>query len=90
MISLKVYAKDDKRKVEKEYTAEGYELMLGTVEDFMKIIDIDKLGDSGEVAKMIAKGYDRGDNTDRIPECPRYSQGDRTKARLRHGRQETV
>lgn len=57
MISLKVYARDDKRKVEKEYTAEGYELMLGTVEDFMKIIDIDKLGDSVEVAKMIAKGY---------------------------------
>ena len=57
MISLKVYARDDKRKVEKEYTAEVYELMLGTVEDFMKIIDIDKLGDSVEVAKMIAKGY---------------------------------
>ena len=57
MISLKVYARDDKRKVEKEYTAEGYELMLGTVEEFMRIIDIDKLGDSMEVAKMIVKGY---------------------------------
>ena len=57
MISLKVYAKNDKKVVEKTYETEGYDLMLGTVEEFMRIIDIDKLGDSVEVAKMIAKGY---------------------------------
>ena len=57
MISLKVYAKNDKKVVEKTYETEGYDLMLGTVEEFMRIIDIDKLGDSMEVAKMIVKGY---------------------------------
>ena len=57
MISLKVYAKNDKKVVEKTYETEGYDLMLGTVEEFMRIIDIDKLGDSMEVTKMIVKGY---------------------------------
>ena len=42
-ITLKIYEKEDKHKVEKTYTAQGYDLMLGTVEEFMRIIDIDKL-----------------------------------------------
>lgn len=57
MITLNVYEADDKNKVEKTYKTEGYDLMLGTVEEFMRIIDVDKLGDSVEVAKMIVKGY---------------------------------
>lgn len=57
MITLNIYSKDDKNKVEKVLQTEGYDLMLGTVEDFMRIIDIDKLGDNVEVAKMIMKGY---------------------------------
>ena len=57
MITLNVYEADDKNKVEKKYKTEGYYLMLGTVEEFMRIIDVDKLGDSVEVAKMIVKGY---------------------------------
>ena len=56
-IKLNIYDKNDKTKVEKTLEAEGYELMLGTVEDFMDIIDIDKLGDQTEVAKMVIKGY---------------------------------
>ena len=56
-ITLNIYDKNDKTKVEKTLEAEGYELMLGTVEDFMDIIDIDKLGDEKEVAKMAFKGY---------------------------------
>lgn len=56
-ISLKITSKEDKKKVEKFYTAEGYDLMLGTVEDFMDIIDIDKLGNNIELAKMVLKGY---------------------------------
>lgn len=56
-ISLKITSKEDKKKVDKFYTAEGYDLMLGTVEDFMDIIDIDKLGNNIELAKMILKGY---------------------------------
>ena len=57
MIALNVYAKDDKNKVEKVYQVEGYDLMLGTVEDFMKVIDVDKLGDNVEIAKMVVQGY---------------------------------
>lgn len=56
-ISLKITSKEDKKKVDKFYTAEGYDLMLGTVEDFMDIIDIDKLGNNIELAKMVLKGY---------------------------------
>ena len=56
-ITLKITSKEDKKKVDKFYTAEGYDLMLGTVEDFMNIIDIDKLGNNIELAKMVLKGY---------------------------------
>lgn len=56
-IKLNIYDKNDKTKVEKTLEAEGYELMLGTVEDFMDIIDIDKLGDQKEVAKMVVMSY---------------------------------
>ena len=56
-IKLNIYDKKDKTKIEKTLEAEGYDLMLGTVEDFMDIIDIDKLNDQNEVAKMVVKGY---------------------------------
>lgn len=56
-ISLNIYGAKNKTKLEKTLEVEGYDLMLGTVEDFMEIIDIDKLGDQKEVAKMVVKGY---------------------------------
>lgn len=56
-IELKIYKKDSKKEVEKTYSVEGYELMLGTVEDFMDVIDIEKLGDNIEAAKMMLKCY---------------------------------
>lgn len=58
-ISLNIYQEKNKTKIEKTYEAEGYDLMLGTVEDFMEIIDIDKLGNQTEVAKMVVKGYSK-------------------------------
>ena len=57
MIELKIYEKGNKKKVEKTYKVDGYELMLGTVEDFMNIIDIDKIDDNMELAKMVLKCY---------------------------------
>ena len=57
MIELNIYKADSKNEVEKKYTVDGYELMLGTVEDFISIIDIDKLGDNIEAAKMLLKCY---------------------------------
>lgn len=56
-IALNIYDKSDKTKVVKVLKTEGYDLMLGTVEDFMAIIDVDKLGDNAEIAKMVIKGY---------------------------------
>jgi len=56
-IQLNIYDPKNKKKVAKTYEAEGYDLMLGTVEDFMDIIDLDKINDSNEVAKMAIKGY---------------------------------
>lgn len=56
-ISLNIYKAEDKTKIEKTYTAEGYDLMLGTIEDFMAIIDIDKLDNNIEIAKMVMSGY---------------------------------
>ena len=57
MITLKIYKKENKSELEKEYKVDGYDLMLGTVEDFMAIIDIDKLNDGMELTKMVVKGY---------------------------------
>ena len=53
-IKLNIY---NGKEVTKTYTAEGYDLMMGTIEDFMDIIDIEKLNDTAAVAKMVMKGY---------------------------------
>lgn len=58
MITLKLNIyKENKREIEKTLTAEGYELMLGTVEDIMQIIDIDKIDSEAAIAAMVVKGY---------------------------------
>ena len=56
-LKLNIYKKENKKEIEKTYTAEGYDLMLGTVEDIMNIIDIDKMNDDKEVALMFVKCY---------------------------------
>lgn len=56
-ITLNIYKAENKKQIEKVYTAEGYDLMLGTVEDFMQIIDVDKLNDNKAVVQMVMKGY---------------------------------
>ena len=54
-ITLNIYGAG-KEKVQ-TLTASGYDLMMGTVEDFMQIIDVDKLNDNMEVAKMVLNGF---------------------------------
>lgn len=56
-IKLNIYKEGNKNEVEKTYTAETYDLMLGTVEDIMNIIDVDKLNDKAAITIMIVKGY---------------------------------
>lgn len=56
-LTLNIYSADDKSIVEKRYTAESYDLMLGTVEDIMQLIDVDKMNDNTEITKLVIKGY---------------------------------
>ena len=54
---LNIYKKDNKNEIEKTYTVESYDLMLGTVEDIMQVIDFDKMDDNVAVATMVVKCY---------------------------------
>lgn len=56
-LKLNIYDRKNKNEIAKTYTAESYELMLGTVEDIMEVIDIDKASNNIEIAKMIVKCY---------------------------------
>lgn len=51
-LKLNIY---NKRNIEKTYVAETYDLMFGTVEDLIEIIDLDKLqtGSDVEIIKLV-------------------------------------
>lgn len=53
-LKLNIY---EKKNIIKTYTAETYDLMFGTVEDLLDVIDIDNIqaGDKAELLKAIAK-----------------------------------
>ena len=53
-LKLNIY---EKRNIVKTYTAETYDLMFGTVEDLLNVIDVDniKAEDKTELVKAIAK-----------------------------------
>lgn len=55
-IKLNIYDRTTK-EIEKTYTVNSIDLMFGTVEDILNVVDIDKLGDQTEVVKMIVKGW---------------------------------
>lgn len=54
-LTLNIYNKN--KEVEKTLTAEGYDLMLGTCEDIMAIIDVDKMNDNAAITKMVVQCY---------------------------------
>lgn len=49
---LNIYNKETK-EIEKTYTAETVDIMFGTVEDIIDVIDMDKLNDNMAWAKVI-------------------------------------
>ena len=53
-LKLNIY---EKKNIVKTYTVETYDLMFGTVEDLLNVIDIDNIqaGDKTELVKAIAK-----------------------------------
>ena len=57
MITLDIRDPENKKKVAKTISVDGYNLLMGTVDDFMDIIDLDKIDDEKEVIKMVLKSY---------------------------------
>ncbi len=56
-IELKIYKADNKNEVEKIHKVDSYDLMLGTIEDILGVVEVDKLNDKMAVANMVLKGY---------------------------------
>lgn len=56
-LTLNIYSATEKGKVEKTYTCESYDLMLGTVEDIMAIIDIDQMTDNAAMTRMVVQAF---------------------------------
>lgn len=56
-MTLNIYSRKNKDEIEKVYAADTYDLMFGTVEDIIAIIDVDKLNDNMAVAGMVMKGW---------------------------------
>lgn len=59
-LTLNIYKKENKSEIEKTYTAEGYRMMFGTLQDIMAVIDLDKMksGNETELMMMAVKGFD--------------------------------
>ncbi|MBR4683159.1 MAG: hypothetical protein IKP06_07705 [Elusimicrobiaceae bacterium] len=56
-IKLNIYSKENKNEIEKTYATDSIDLMFGTVEDILNVIDLDKLDDEKAIAVMIVKGW---------------------------------
>lgn len=58
-LKLNIY---NKKEIEKTYITETYDLMFGTVEDLIQIIDLDKLetGSDAEIIKLVGGVVMRG------------------------------
>ncbi len=52
-IKLNIYKADVKNEIEKTYEVEGYDLMFGTVEDFIGVIDLEKMNNEVEIIKAV-------------------------------------
>lgn len=61
-LKLNVYKK---REIEKTYVCDTYDLMFGTVEDFLELIDVDNLktGSDEELILLIGKAVPKGMET---------------------------
>lgn len=58
-IILNIYKQDNKQEIEKTYRTDSVDLLFGTVEDLLNVIDLDKINDDKEVAIMIVKGWNQ-------------------------------
>lgn len=56
-IILNIYSAENKQEIEKTYSVNSVDLLFGTVEDLLNVIDLDKVNDDKEVAIMIVKAW---------------------------------
>ncbi len=56
-IILNIYNAENKQEIEKTYSVNSVDLLFGTVEDLLNVIDLDKVNDDKEVAIMIVKAW---------------------------------
>ena len=49
ILELNIYKEENKSEIEKTYTAEGYDLMFGTLQAVIGVFDIDKIKDGNEM-----------------------------------------
>lgn len=56
-IILNIYNAENKQIVDKTYSVNSVDLLFGTVEDLLNVIDLDKVNDDKEVAIMIVKAW---------------------------------
>lgn len=54
-LTLNIYR--NKSEIEKTYTAESYDLMFGTVEDIIQLINVDELTDNEAIARVVVKCF---------------------------------
>ena len=59
-IYLNIYADNENpQKITKTLTAEGYNLRMGALEDFIQLFDLEKMENPQELAKMILSAYNQ-------------------------------
>lgn len=59
-IYLNIYAdNEDPQKITKTLTAEGYNLRMGALEDFITLFDLENMEDPQALAKMILSAYNQ-------------------------------
>ena len=56
-LKLNIYTAENLNEIEKTYTAESFDLMFGTAEDFMQIIGFDQLKSKQEVAMSVMRAF---------------------------------
>lgn len=55
-LKLNIYSNENKNEIEKTYTTDTYDVPFGIVEDIFEIVDIEKINNNEEIAKMVTKG----------------------------------
>lgn len=56
-LKLNIYRADDHNAIEKTYEAETFEIMYGTLEDFIEIIHIEDIKNRQQIAANIIKAF---------------------------------